>query len=601
VSRKIIGLSAAATIGCLGVGNASADADDWAVSGFVRQEISAKTTNKGNINNLASDSFNGVTVPNTSFLVAPGSTLTRPASAKIDSTFNQFDTRLELNLDGKLTENLSAHFKLRGINDQIGRVEKAFRNVDLYQQPFSGSNGTPFESAGKSWMLDLPVAYVDYSNGPFWLRFGNQQIAWGEAIFFRVSDQVNGLDLRRHSVLGPAAEEFSDTRVPSLALRANYRLSEGWDVDAFTKRFQPTILGNPNSPYNPIFAAFIVDQETEYKKVKNNWDFGAKLRGTFGGYGATAFAIRRNNPDGVFSWTQAQNSGNGPVLPGSAFNIGNGKGVFSAQEWFSYSSHVRLDGLGALETALNEFPGTTALGGNFLAAGCGAPNAGVGTVQVNQASASCILDSFFTGHDLQGWIKREYPKENVFGGSVNHVFEGAPDSLMDQLIGRFEFSYTPNKKFTNPTLSQHYLKRDETQFSFVTEKYHKFSSDVPATYFVLEWLHKSASDLFGRALEGSDNTPGSRPKGIGGGSNYVALAFQQPSPTLEWRFDFTALTDLEGGWLLQPGTRWKPNKNMQFDFYVNYIDSTSSSKTKKNFAQGLEYANEVSVRASYSF
>ena len=55
-------------------------------------------------------------------------------------------------------------------------------------------------------MLDLPALYLDYNKGPLWLRVGNQQIAWGEALFFRVFDAVQGLDLRRHSVFGVAAD-----------------------------------------------------------------------------------------------------------------------------------------------------------------------------------------------------------------------------------------------------------------------------------------------------------------------------------------------------------------------------------------------------------
>ena len=115
-----------------------------------------------------------------------------------------------------------------------------------------------------------------------------------------------------------------------------------------------------------------------------------------------------------------------------------------------------------------------------------------------------------------------------------------------------------------------------------------------------QWLHKTASDLFGRALEGLDNTPGSHPKGQSG-FNAVAFAVQQPSPTLEWRYDFTVLTDLKGGWLLQPGVKWKPNKAMQLDVYANVLKSTGSDNSYRNFAQGLEYANEVFVRGTYAF
>lgn len=590
-------------LGCTLCGS-GAFASDWNVTGFVRQEFAVKTTSDYNANNLQGNPFNGVTVANTGLGAGVVPTLTRPASQTKENDFNQFFTRLELSVDGKLAENWNAHFKLRGIADQIGRVDNAFKGVNNHQQQFfRGRDGTPLERAGKDWILDLPVAYVDYNNGPLWLRAGNQQIAWGEAIFFRVSDVVNGLDLRRHSVLGPAAEEFSDSRVPAVGVRGSYRLNNDWDVEAFTQKFQPSILSGPNSPYNVIPAQFTIQEKEGYDKVRNNWNLGMRVRGKVGKFGLHGFAVNRNNPDGVYKWTLANTAG---ALPGSAFEAGSGTGVYSAAEWFSYASRTRLDGLGGLMASLNEFPGTTLLGGNIVAGACGAPNAGVGAVVVDTASASCILDSFFApaaaggAGNLRGHLLRSYPRESIFGFGVNHVFEGEPDSLLDQLIGRFELSYTPNKKFTNPTLSSNYIEANETAFAFIAEKYHKFSSAFPATYFVAQWMHKTDSDIFGRSLKGYNNVPGQSPRGKSGGFNAVAIAVQQPSPTLEWRFDFTALTDFEGGWLFQPGAKWKPNKSMQFDFYANIIKSRGE-QDYRNFAQGAEYANEAFVRATFSF
>ena len=75
--------------------------------------------------------------------------------------------------------------------------------------PLDDGRGSAFEANDDDYMLDLPALYLDYNKGPLWLRVGNQQIAWGEALFFRVFDSVQGLDLRRHSVFGVAAEEYS--------------------------------------------------------------------------------------------------------------------------------------------------------------------------------------------------------------------------------------------------------------------------------------------------------------------------------------------------------------------------------------------------------
>lgn len=598
MKNKIAKLSTLAAICSSACGTALAEdrtGSDWTVSGFLRQEVAVKTSSDQNINNQQTNSYNGVvTTPSGGLLGAPA---VRPASLTDKNNFNQFSTRLELNIDGKLSETWNAHVKVRGIVDEIGQVERSFKKQNTYQQEFYGRRGTPLEAAGKDWMVDLPAAYLDYNRGPLWLRIGNQQIAWGEALFFRVSDLPNGLDLRRHSVLGVAAEEYSDTRAPALGMRGSYRLNESWDLEGFGQQFQPGILPGPNSPYNVIASQFTVHEKEGFNPVKNNWNVGMRLRGKLGDYGVQAYALSRNNPDGVYKWTNATGPG---AIPGTAFQAGTGTGVYSAGEWMNYAAHMRLDGLGALMSSLNEFPVGAAVAAPKFGAACGAPSGATSPIVVNKASTNCFLDTFFGAFgNLRGHIVREFPHESVIGFGANHVFEGEPDSLQDQLIGRFEMSYTPDKIFTNPTLSQNYIKHNETQFAFIFEKYHKFSRDIPATYVVAQWLHKSASDLFGRALEGLDNTPGASPTGQRR-FNAVAIAVQQPSPTLAWRYDMTALTDLRGGWLVQPGVKWKPNRRFQLDVYANVLKSYGKQENH-NFAQGLEYANELFVRGTYAF
>lgn len=584
-------------------GAACADTGDWSFSGMVREEIAVKTGNEQNINNWAGNVFNGVAATNTGLGGGiPGNgTFTRPASQTEDADFNMFATRLELNLDGKLSNDWAAHIKLRGFTDQVGEIDDAFKNKNIFKQSYGTSHsGGTLGAAGKDWMVDLPVAYLDYSSGPLWLRMGNQQIAWGEALFFRVSDVANGLDLRRHTILDVAAEEFSDKRVSSLALRGIWRAGEKTQFEGFVQQFRPTVISGENSPYNIIPAQFVVDQKSGYDDVKNKMNVGFRFQTSIENVGVQAFAINRHNPDGVFRWTQATGPG---AVAGTAFTAGTGIGVYSAAEWFRYASSVRLDGIRGLDAAINEFPATTGLGAPFVAGLCGADSAVPGAVRNNAASAGCVLDTFFDPivgfGNLRGSLVREYKRENIFGFGLNTVFSGEPDSLTDQLIGRFELSYTPNKKFTNPSLSRKYIERDETTFAFIAEKYHKFSDSFPATYIVAQWMHKSDSDIYGRSMVGQNNVPGASPKGQGGGSDYLALVFQQPSPSLEWRFDLAVLTDTEGGLLVQPGAKWKPSKSLQLDIYGNYLNSSNSKG--KTFTQGLDYAREVFLRGTYYF
>lgn len=577
---------------------------DWELSGFVREEIAVRVGGENNRFNQQGNVFNGKSVANQGLgpLLAPGvapTTLTRPGSLKDNNNFNMFATRLEVAADGRLTENLAAHVKLRGFYDGVGRMDGAFRGENIFEQELRGSRGgTPFETAGKDWMLDLPAAYLDYSKGPLWLRFGNQQIAWGESIFFRVLDVPNGLDLRRHSILDVAAEEYSDKRVPSLALRASWRANDNWEIEGFGQRFQPSIIAGDNSPYNTIPSQFDVQEKAGYQRVKNDMSFGGRVRGQIGDFGVQFMAVNRRNPDGVVRWADSQSG----ALAGTPFQAGTGHGVYSAREWFDYAARVGLDGRRGLETALNEFPGAGAMAtGLGIVGGCGGAVSGAGVISLNTAQASCVLDTFFDPvvgvGDLRGHLMREYPRETVLGFSVNHIFDGAPDSWLDQLVARFELSHTLNKKFTNPTLSRRYLEKDETQFALILEKYHKFSADMPATYIVGQWLHKTESDLFGRHLSGLNGKPGERPRGLSS-FNALALAIQQPSKTLEWRTDLTVLTDLRGGWLIQPGVKWKPNKSFQLDVYGNVIRTDGGND---DFGSAIESANEVFLRGTFYF
>ena len=102
-----------------------------------------------------------------------------------------------------------------------------------------GAEGSsPLEFAGEQYMIDFPQLYLDYQNGPLTVRLGNQQIAWGDLLFFRIMDVPNGLDLRRHSrqLSAAAAEQL-------------FRRAAGRDLNndelPLLQRHLPAFGGNP--------------------------------------------------------------------------------------------------------------------------------------------------------------------------------------------------------------------------------------------------------------------------------------------------------------------------------------------------------------------
>lgn len=547
-----------------------AQAADIDISGFVRQEMAAKVTSKENRNNEQENKFHGNDASN---------------------ALNLFATRLEIDASAKLNDNLTARAKLRGFADW-GLYRDA-SDRDFFGAPtFGGNRANRLEVSGDQYMVDLPSLYLDFNKGPLWIRAGNQQIAWGEAIFFRVLDVPNGLDLRRHFILDPAAEEYSDKRVASPGIRASVRAFDQFEFEGFAQMFSPSVLPNPGTPYNFIPDQFTVHTSTD---ANHDWNFGGRVQAQFwDNLSVQMIAVHRTNPDGVFRWTASGVNrdipgmpGSGAVLQNTPFEVNAVTGVRTPSEWFKYAGTARLDGVRGFDSAISDFQPWTGLLGAF-------------PTNNNYALVDAQLAAFFGLSPLRGHIERVFKQENIFGMGANYVFSGEPDTLFDQLVMRGEVAFTPDKVFTSPDLNKAFVTKNEVTASLVFEKYHRFtqSQSWPATFIVAEYMYKSQSDLFGRYLGGMGGDTGHGPTGVDHGFHAVALALQQPFPNLVWRADFTMLYDIRGGVLVQPGVKWRPNSTWTVDVYANIV---AAQQNNKNIMQTFDYANELSARVAYQF
>lgn len=584
---------------------------DVSTSGFIRIESALSTSSKRNPYNQIGNPFNGVAVDRLD-LFGGSDTYVRQGPQQ-DEDFNlsvlrgKFDVNVSLNRNWSFRGELRALFDVNlyknfHLNDipganPLGRLD---RKPNLFEYRVNGGslmsrkNPGALEVSGKRFMMDLPRFYLDYHKGPLHVRMGNQQIAWGQSLFFRVMDVPNGLDLRRHSLLDYVPEEFSDKRVPSLAVRVQY-MAGSWELDGFVQHFRPTIYGNPNTPYNVIASQFTVHDL--YKDYDDKFNFGMRARGDIGPIKFQAMAARRYNPDGTFRWTQS--GVHKPLGPGFEGTEGlmaatayeqDTTGVHSAREWFTFAGLARLDGVNGLNASIAEFPAAQALGA---------------VLAPDYTFAAQELDLFFRlSGGLRGHIAREYHRESLFGVGFGYVFNGAPGSLFDQLIANVEIQYAKDRHFTNPSLSQYRIVEDEAIVSVVLEKYQRFTPAFPATYFVLQWMHRTESDIFGRHLSGMGGSVdrAARDASTPGSANYIAFALQQPFPNLVWRLDLGMLYDLEGGILIQPALRWRPGNNWAVEAFYNFIDGGVRDRNPNyNALSTTEWADEFTLRIGYEF
>jgi hypothetical protein len=634
---------------------------DISVGGFVRSEFSA-ATGDANPNNQRGNPFNDINVAREAYLppkllgttaagLLPGLTLpatgdwtTVPLGAlgyqdtvhrpipDAHNLFNMHILRAETEMGLKFGRDWSVTTRLRGIFDpghynefdadsvtglQGGGISGG--NPALYQgspnyfqyQVEGNKHPNPLEWAGRNYMVYFPALVLEYAHGPLDVRVGNQQIAWGQAIFFRVLDVPDGIDYRRHFILDRAVEEYGDKRVPAPSIRMTYQVSDNILMDSYAQKFQPTIYPNPNTPYNIIPSQFTIHDLYDEGDYDKKFSYGLRLKGDFGKWGFQAVAARRYNPDGVFRWTESgvnrslPNSGLGELVnlayatPGhmyattgealahTPFEVAPG-GVYSANEWYNYAGQARLNGTAGLNSGISEFPASQDL---------------FASVVDNYTQATNELNTFFmaAGGSLRGHLAREYFQETNLGGGLSYVTEAEPGSFLDQLIFNLEAMYVPDRTFTNPSLSRDYLHQKEWTIGLVADKWQRFFNEFPGTYIVMQLMHKTKSDLVGRSLEGYGGTEGQAAPGLAGGSNYFVMAFLQPFPNQIYQIEFATLVDMKGGALLQPGLRWKPSGPVTVEVNYNYLNGHLNGNPNNDVVSSVGFANELNLRLAYQF
>lgn len=642
--------------------------EDMKVSTAIRIDAAARTTSAQNFNNQGTNYFNDITVERQAF-VPPGvaglpqtdgndwnipavgfnDSFRRGDQVPIDDPdMNLLQTRIESEMELNFSRALRFVARVRGVYDPgiyddfdartlAGKQDTGFVGGDPnlyagepnYMEAIApdGRNINPLEFSGQHYNIDFPALLFEYRTRGLTLRLGNQQIAWGQSIAFQTFDIPNGLDFRRHSILDRAQEEFSDKRVPTLSLRGTYQWGR-MVFDGFVGKFQPTILSNPNTPYNVIPTQFTVREDYFRGGFDDKINGGLRIKADYNDWGWQAMVASRYNPLGAFSWTAhnleapvsdsafgdlaslayqaktpacegSQNPRNNPVPQALCRNSGSlaealsktpilasPGGVTSGREWFTYAAEAKLNGLDGYNVLLNEFPDLFDV---YLRE--------VESIQELKNQLDTVM--LAAGGGFRGHINREYFREEVFGLGGKYV-TSSDNSLLNAIILNVEMQYTPERVFTAPTLTNNHLRSDEFIASFVAEKWTRWSAKYPAAYLVFQYQFRSESDLVGLSLDGYGGDENTIPEGIPN-ANYFVLAGFQPTPGRTFVFEFTSLFDARGGILVQPLLKWNIGSGFKADFFYNFVDAGVWGTRSESVFSNVDFADEVAARLSYSF
>ncbi len=247
-----------ASAGAMVPQQAQADWGNLDVKGMMRAEVALSLDGDGNPNN-------------------------RRGMDSSSSTMNMIASRLELDFTWRKNDNWSGFAKIRGWADVTTLVDQGYENdsADLFAGASFDGDSTLLEQSGKYHIIDLAVGYIDYANGPIWVRVGKQQIAWGESFGFRTLDMVNSLDLRRHLVFDVQGEEFADERIATLGIRGSYSPPEwnGWEVEGFVTQFTPTLFAPQGSPYSNVDSGIFLQDAGDIDNARQRLVYGGRARG----------------------------------------------------------------------------------------------------------------------------------------------------------------------------------------------------------------------------------------------------------------------------------------------------------------------------------
>jgi hypothetical protein len=138
---------------------------------------------------------------------------------------------------------------------------------------------------------DLWECYLDLFRGPWFLRLGKQNLAWGETDVFRLLDQINPLD----NTYGGIFEDLDDRRIPLWMVRGSYNFGVVGPLDSLTVEgfWVPGSWDahvSPLAPYGTAYSAPLpalpppLQQRIIYpSKTMSNSRWGARLMGMLWG------------------------------------------------------------------------------------------------------------------------------------------------------------------------------------------------------------------------------------------------------------------------------------------------------------------------------
>jgi len=154
-----------------------------------------------------------------------------------------------------INDNWAAFMSVRGWYDNVYDVRDKYDPAQHYMG----------HTQRIDWLRDC---YLDYMNGPWFLRLGRQQVAWGQSDGIPILDRVNPFDLTEYWL-----QDFVDMRIPLWMANINYAPTLNSNLQLLIiPEFEQSTAAPPDAPF--AFRSYRL-----FDEFLTNWYGGVDIPG----------------------------------------------------------------------------------------------------------------------------------------------------------------------------------------------------------------------------------------------------------------------------------------------------------------------------------
>jgi hypothetical protein len=236
----------------------------------------------------------------------------------------------------------------------------------------------------------------------------------------------------------------------------------------------------------------------------------------------------------------------------------------------------------------------------------------------DEMSKTTRLYGAFPGAQYLGDVRKDFPRIDVYGASVNYAFDKPLSTVVT-----FEGTYIPNMPWYTvdcftfatppapplPIAGIDYIEEREFNLAINFQRFSNIIPNQPFMNVIFQYQFKyvpNADDV--------KWTPGTAPPGVPNGgrgntgnivekinTDAFVLSLSQDFSYKTYKATCVVIWQPDGAYRINPGFKYSPGDHWRFDVYASWWGGSAYDKTNKSCLNYFYYQDELNFRVTYQF